>query len=158
MTFYEDLSRYRYVDGQETLSVPGGGFVTYQPAEPRLNVGWLDDTCEPGPVDEEFAAALRLVVTGQRFNVMRGMHGCGLCDPDLVRDWEGARRREVYGHHEIRVPGDGVVYAAPSLIGHYVTEHGYRPPQPFVDAVLAFTAAGGHLGEPAWIPHDATRS
>ena len=31
----------------------------------------------------------------------------------------------------------GRVYAAPTLIWHYVTEHGYRPPDEFIDAVLA---------------------
>ncbi|WP_455680782.1 DUF7919 family protein [Streptomyces pristinaespiralis] len=30
-----------------------------------------------------------------------------------------------------------MAYAAPFLIKHYVTVHGYRPPEAFIDAVLA---------------------
>ncbi|MEJ7786715.1 MAG: hypothetical protein WKF96_18085 [Solirubrobacteraceae bacterium] len=38
---------------------------------------------------------------------------------------------------EIRVTGeDGTVYAAPTMIAHYVAEHDYLPPQEFVDALL----------------------
>ena len=41
------------------------------------------------------------------------------------------------GNGEIRVTGeDGTVYAAPTMIAHYVAEHHYLPPQEFVDAVL----------------------
>ena len=31
---------------------------------------------------------------------------------------------------------DGNVYAAPSLIFHYILQHGYQPPQEFIDAVM----------------------
>jgi hypothetical protein len=41
------------------------------------------------------------------------------------------------GAAEIHVDGDdGSAYAAPSLIVHYVREHGYRPPRQFRAAVL----------------------
>ncbi|WP_448316818.1 DUF7919 family protein [Streptomyces sp. CO7] len=65
------------------------------------------------------------------------------------------------GTGEIRVPGPpGVVFAAPRLVGHYVTGHGYRPPRPFVDAVLAFDPYGSWEARfPGvrfpWIPEDA---
>ncbi|MEU3075515.1 hypothetical protein [Streptomyces laurentii] len=60
----------------------------------------------------------------------RGFHVCNLC----LRARSGAPR----GNGEIRVPGEsGITYAAPDLITHYVAAHGYRPPQVFVDAVLA---------------------
>jgi hypothetical protein len=38
----------------------------------------------------------------------------------------------------MRVAGDGRVYAAPSLVHHYVIAHGYRPPDEFIAAVLAW--------------------
>jgi hypothetical protein len=42
------------------------------------------------------------------------------------------------GSAEIRVPGSGGrIYAAPDLIYHYVEAHGYRPPDEFVEAVMA---------------------
>jgi hypothetical protein len=43
-----------------------------------------------------------------------------------------------FGSAEIRVIGsDSVIYAAPNLVFHYVRDHGYKPPQSFIDAVLA---------------------
>jgi hypothetical protein len=40
------------------------------------------------------------------------------------------------GDAEIRVGGEnGIVYAAPTLICHYIHEHGYRPPDEFLAAV-----------------------
>lgn len=39
------------------------------------------------------------------------------------------------GAGEIRVIGEADIYAAPTLIYHYVTVHGYRPPEEFVEAV-----------------------
>jgi hypothetical protein len=40
------------------------------------------------------------------------------------------------GDIDIFVPGDEVVYYAPSLILHYIRRHKYAPPPCFVDAVL----------------------
>jgi hypothetical protein len=80
----------------------------------------------------------------------RGRHICEVCvqpagleqtslppnrvvlDPDCswVR-WAEQR----WGNGEIRVPGDGVVFAAPVLIVHYIQEHDYLPPGQFLKAV-----------------------
>ena len=40
------------------------------------------------------------------------------------------------GNSDIFVPGDDVVYCAPTLILHYIRCHGYAPPTRFVEAVL----------------------
>jgi hypothetical protein len=40
------------------------------------------------------------------------------------------------GNTDISVPGDEVVYLAPSLILHYIRRHRYLPPPCFVEAVL----------------------
>jgi hypothetical protein len=40
------------------------------------------------------------------------------------------------GHTDILVPGDEVVYQAPSLILHYIRWHRYLPPQCFIQAVF----------------------
>ncbi len=41
------------------------------------------------------------------------------------------------GAAEIRVLSRmGTVYAAPNLIYHYVSAHGYKPPEEFLDAAL----------------------
>jgi hypothetical protein len=45
-------------------------------------------------------------------------------------------REQMLGNGEIRVRGaDGTLYAAPSLIAHYVADHSYLPPDGFIDAI-----------------------
>jgi hypothetical protein len=46
------------------------------------------------------------------------------------------------GINNIFVPGDRVVYAAPSLILHYIVEHEYLPPLAFQRAVESCPAMG----------------
>jgi len=41
------------------------------------------------------------------------------------------------GVSNLFVPGDGFAFAAPSMILHYIHAHGYDPPLPFWDAVMA---------------------
>jgi hypothetical protein len=46
-------------------------------------------------------------------------------------------REYTLGSAEIRVPsGNGTIYVAPNLIIHYIREHGYRPPDEFIRALL----------------------
>ena len=45
-------------------------------------------------------------------------------------------KRIVVGALNLFVPGDGFLYAAPSMIAHYILAHQYAPPQEFRDAVL----------------------
>ncbi|HWS38308.1 MAG TPA: hypothetical protein VN408_36915 [Actinoplanes sp.] len=61
------------------------------------------------------------------------------------------------GHTEIRIPArTGTMFAAPSLIWHYVTTHGCRPPADFVEAVKNYDS-GWTTGPSPWIPQDADR-
>lgn len=97
---------------------------------------------------------------------MLGLHECDLCStplPDLHPGYapRPGHRRASLGTGEIRVPGTpGTAFAAPRLIGHYVADHAYLPPRPFVDAVLAFDPYGPWpvrfpgIGFP-WIPDTA---
>lgn len=39
------------------------------------------------------------------------------------------------GNGEIRVGSDGITYAAPVLIVHYIKDHGYLPPAQFLEAI-----------------------
>ncbi|KQV11917.1 MULTISPECIES: hypothetical protein [unclassified Kitasatospora] len=164
MVYYADLSRYSYLTDDEdrvieVVDIPDG-CIHFVPGSPRLNVGWLGDSCRPGPVDAALVAALREIAAHQRINVTRGYHHCeiGVC-PDLLsleNFYSGTE--ETRGDREIRVPGEhGVVFAAPALIAHYVEAHGYRPPAAFAAATKAFVAHGGHIGEPSWVPPDADR-
>lgn len=56
-------------------------------------------------------------------------------ESNVVQDPEGDL---LVGGAEIRVRAkDGVVYAAPDMIVHYVLAHRYLPPAAFVEAVIA---------------------
>jgi hypothetical protein len=44
---------------------------------------------------------------------------------------------------EFQVRGDGVGYAAPQLLLHYVDAHGYLPPPGFCAAAIAATRCSG---------------
>ena len=47
------------------------------------------------------------------------------------------------GNGEIRVSDGNVMYAAPTLIYHYVVAHAYLPPEAFIAAVLAWKDPSG---------------
>ncbi len=128
MTYFEDGTPYRYLAEFEDGSV---------------NVGWLDAT-QPyatGDVPAGFAEGL-VELSRKPVNLTRGWHFCNLCpkppepvpQPIMVKSPEGDFP---VGHGEIRVEGrNGVRYAAPDMIAHYVLEHGYRPPEEFIEAVV----------------------
>jgi hypothetical protein len=128
MTYFKDGSPYGYlpefIDGS-------------------VNVGWLD-AAEPyttGDVPAELVERL-VELCRNSVNRTRGWHYCNLCpkptesfpQPITVKSPAGDFP---VGFGEIRVQGkDGVRYAAPDLIAHYVVEHHYRPPEQFVHTVL----------------------
>ena len=154
VTYFEDLGEYTY-HGPDIVSL-GGGYLRFQPRYRRLNVGWLDapHPVPTGPVPDWLPPKLLDVAAGPQVNVMRGFHLCTLCGDAFDRSMLSVGAAQL-GHAEVRVPaGDGVVFAAPTLVWHYVTAHGYRPPQAFVDALATY--------DPAWIdgpliPDDAER-
>jgi hypothetical protein len=146
VTYFEDLTGYSYC---ETDIVPtDDGYREYRPRYRRLNVGWLDrpHPVPTGDVPGWLPDTLLDLVAGPLVNVMRGVHRCTHCD-GFERDMLTVPYRSgtvSMGHAEIRVPGEGdVMYAAPTLIYHYVSEHSYRPPRPFIDALETY--------DPSWI-------
>lgn len=123
MAYYEDLSPYHYLAHDNAK-----------------NIGWLDGGTpfETGAVEDAFLERLWSFLR-YPVNVCRGFHTCTICkEPSMNEPWvayNGIRRS--VGYYEIRVWGkDGTIYAAPSLIFHYITQHAYHPPQEFIDAVL----------------------
>jgi hypothetical protein len=132
MTRYADLSRYAYMPD----SVPDGVVA--------VNVGWLEagDTFPEGEVPREFVTSLGVLCRDDRQMVTRGWKGCGFDHTDgeiayPVTAQVGADE-VVLGSAEVRVAAeDGTWLIAPNLVLHYVTVHGYRPPQPFIEAVTA---------------------
>ncbi len=95
-------------------------------------IGWLDGehpftrgTCSP-----DFIAALREHVASawQPF-AAAGMHERELC----------ANARTA---GNLWIPASDVVYVSPEMIVHYVEAHEYRPPDAFIQAVLAYPTQG----------------
>ncbi len=105
-------------------------------------VGWLDAD-QPflkGVLSADDVVLLeRLVVHTWKPPLMAGgWHDCTLCprkptDGPILWDMDGQER--MLGATEIYVPADEVMYSAPNLILHYMADHGYRPPQVFLEAV-----------------------
>lgn len=103
-------------------------------------VGWLEEArCyTKGEVtDRFFEALLQLLVQPWQPAVAAGRHACSLCR------FSGGPAQITFrgttvttGTSNIYVPGEAVIYVAPSLIAHYVDAHEYQPPSEFVDAVL----------------------
>ena len=124
---------------------------TYCPEEnepPALNIGWLDISVPfpKGEASKEFIERLKALIQ-QPTNQMRGYQICQFCDDlDMGLGTDKPFDRELYLQYhldgryssaEIRVQGaDGIWYAAPRMIAHYVEAHGYKPPEQFTAAAL----------------------
>jgi len=114
MPFYEDLSPCVY-QRREQSDVPA------------VNVGWLDVTAAfpVGASPPGFAERLARLAYRYPVNRMRGWEQCRLCDGEYPIQIEVDDERHPVGDAETRVPAlDGRIYAAPTLIAHYVTTHG----------------------------------
>jgi hypothetical protein len=158
MTYYEDLSPYEYFADSEPLGL--------QP----VNVGWLDEN-KPFPKGEtslEFKARLfEFRLPKYVVHSTRGVHTCQFCNVSDHERYEQSKERygeeahwlSIYeekaqpmslGNGEIRVIGQSTLYAAPTLIHHYVVEHNYKPPDEFIEAVLEGPAPGSKEHE-TWL-------
>ncbi|WP_443732558.1 DUF7919 family protein [Yinghuangia soli] len=157
-----DLAPYCYrTDGRELLQFQHHphGYLTWAPPHPLVAVGWLDADVpqHADAVPEDVVEKLRLLVLTQRINGTCGLHFCGFCPPDVDEVAREDLGRVPSGSAEIRVasPCGSFAYAAPSLIGHYVEDHGYVPPAEFVDAVRALQPGDMDRFLRARIPDDA---
>lgn len=152
--YYKDLTKYEYTTSEDSL-----------------NIGWLEKghLSDKGDVPEEFVEKLWKHLR-YPVRVCRGFHVCDFCEnPERgvpIAEFKG-KRREV-GYYEIRVWGKaGSVYAAPSLIFHYILQHGYKPPQEFIDAVMESEEADSDEyykkvleysnGDDFWLARDRTK-
>lgn len=123
MSYFADLTPHSYTPtGDATV----------------LNVGWLDSahSFARGETSAAFRDALGLLCQRPVF-LHRGFHLCQFCPREDLRVWPPANPERL-GNGQIRVQGaGGVWYAAPTMVEHYVVEHGYGPPAEFVQAVLS---------------------
>jgi len=124
MSYFEDRSDYTYHD-------------SFFHRATTKNIGWLDATHEfskVAPAEQE----LDLIWTYCKVSVaqMRGLHDCELCPPNASNYVKRHDEPLLLGSAEIRVFGkNGIIYAAPNLVYHYVSIHDYKPPDEFLRAL-----------------------
>ncbi|SRR5258708_5653988 len=123
MTFFADLTSYLYLPGRPAA----------------LNIGWLDRSHAfvVGKVRAELREKLLQLAATAPVNQTRGYHVCDLC-PDTTSQpsarWGNTIR--TLGSAEIWVATkNGVPYACPDMIVHFVEVHYYRPPVEFLEAL-----------------------
>ena len=124
MTYYADLSPYAYADHDQ----------------PMLNVGWLDHRYPfpTGVVEPDVVARLVDLAATYRRAIIRGVQDCYFCGAEapLRMPRDGGRGYVWLGTGEIRLESqEGLLYAAPTMICHYVEAHHYLPPEQFLDAL-----------------------
>jgi membrane protease YdiL (CAAX protease family) len=125
MTYFADLTGYTYIRTGDA-SRPG-----------TKNVGWLGAgrAFETAPATQELLDRLWSYCTVSVAQT-RGVHQCEFCPGKDVHLAARNGDKLMLGTAEIRVfAGDGSIYAAPTLIYHYVSDHGYKPPEPFIQAL-----------------------
>ncbi len=103
---------------------------------PLLFVGWIEHP-EPftkGSVDAsvvEQSVSLQHEFRDYTSLSFRGLHRCSICESQN----EGASLL-AGSHTNMFIPGESEVFFAPGRIDHYITEHGYQPPDRFITAML----------------------
>jgi membrane protease YdiL (CAAX protease family) len=126
MTYFADLTDYSYIStGHASHAV-------------TKNVGWLS----AGHAFETVAPTEELLdrlwsYCSVSVAQTRGIDQCEFCPDNDVHIAERKSDKLLLGTSEIRVfAGEGCLYAAPTLIYHYVKEHGYKPSEPFLQALM----------------------
>jgi hypothetical protein len=101
-------------------------------------VGWLERPgFTTGTVPKGCIGPLVDALRGGIFSDgYRGYHTCTLCGKSWPEITWKRRRIGLQGHGHYLVQRDQIVYMAPALLLHYILDHGYRPPDEFLDAVL----------------------
>lgn len=122
MAYFKDLSDYAYAAD----SIPG-----------TKAIGWLSrGHAFPTMAPDEEVLDLLWLYCSISVEQTRGMHDCEFCPVGSARYFERNGHRLLLGTSEIRVfSRDGQIYAAPTLIYHYVAVHRYKPPDEFLQAL-----------------------
>jgi hypothetical protein len=130
LTYYPDLSESRRA------------YPLKLPFNKVLHVGWLAKGHEypTGETDAAVIGKLKVLAELPRTPKIQtlGFHPCHFCDNRFIH--VTCVQREVpLGSAELLIPSThDVVYTTPDLVIHYIAEHGYRPPDEFIEAVKAF--------------------
>ena len=104
---------------------------------PLLSIGWIDDDRPylKGSVDSLVKIKLKELLRNMQeefpYLAHLGTHECTLCQAKH-RSGSGIQ----FSNIVLFVPGADCVYATPGMVGHYIDEHGYAPPQAFCQSVM----------------------
>jgi hypothetical protein len=126
MAYYEDLTSYEY--GGEAFFRPG-----------TKNVGWLATGHQfPRAVPSDVLLGTLWQFCKVSVAQARGFHICEICgEKDACFPTRGGESL-MLGTSEIRVfASGGEIFAAPTLIYHYVAQHDYAPPAVFVTSLVS---------------------
>lgn len=110
---------------------------------PLRAIGWLEHPYqfEVGLTPEPLVARLAVLLdqTREHFSHhrFRGAHDCSLCEA-AGRFTGGVG----WSQENLVIPGASEVYAAPGAIVHYISDHGYRPPAAFLQAIASCPDCG----------------
>lgn len=132
--YYEDMSNYCYY--------------LKKPVSTVKNIGWLekDRAYKKGIVSKKFMQNLVNIIQGNdlinaHVNEIRSYHPCNFCgcgDPITIL----SKANDVtLGASEIWIPSfsnDDVYFSSPSMVYHYIKDHGYLPPEDFIISVANF--------------------
>jgi hypothetical protein len=133
MAYYLDLSPYSYTSTDSEVGVNS------------INIGWLAKTKSftNGVTSQEFQKNLLEFCSKWCIHYFLGYHFCQFCRniDNPIQINQGEEEIQL-GNGEIRVIGQAGIYAAPTLIYHYVVEHHYRPPDEFIEAILTGPSPG----------------
>lgn len=131
MAYFKDLSDYEY-DRESVRArtktvgwlARGHRFPVATPAEDLLDLLW------------SYCCSISVAPK-------RGVHPCEFCLAPGTFQVERHGKRLLLGAAEIRVfSQEGITYAAPTLIYHYVAAHHYKPPDEFLDALRSGPGPG----------------
>ncbi len=122
--YFEDLSPYEYLMVKQVHNI--------------LNVGWLDIYMPfpKGEVPREVVEKLLTIISREgnfeaRVRQLRGSHPCHLCGL-----WKFSNL--YVGSCELWIPSieKDMLFAAPSMIIHYIENHNYCPPKVYHGSVM----------------------
>jgi hypothetical protein len=124
MAIFDDLTEYTYFS---EFARPG-----------TKNIGWLGEA-----TDFELAShpdnVLELVwdACGISIAQTRGFHLCPFCQKFSANRAQRGSQSLLLGTSEIRIFSKARdIYAAPTLIYHYMAAHSYSPPKEFLTALI----------------------
>jgi len=132
--YYPDMTEVASAAGRlaQKYAAETGDDSVLEPYKNVFYIGWLDPpTAEPtlGETSSNFKSKIDEICTSKKYIYERfmGHHDCPICGDA----WSSKTI-------QIKDPNSGKKYYFPDMVAHYVVEHQYKPPQEFIDAVLAF--------------------